>query len=211
MYDKIIAIIANGEIIESLLLEEILADVSIIIAADGGAVNCRILNIKPDYIIGDLDSITPELRRHFSDTKIINRPDQNYTDMQKAIRFALTLSPRRLKILSAFGKRADHTIGNMLIFQDYRESVPIEIYDNYGKMQILNAGKHVIKGETGKTVSILSMAPVTNLTLKGFRYTISNRNFNPSFIGVSNVYESENCQIEFDSGKVFLYEVLKRV
>lgn len=211
MYDKIIAIIANGEIIESQLIKTILSDVSVIIAADGGAVNCRILGIKPDYIIGDLDSVTPELRRHFSGTKIINRPDQNYTDMQKAIRFALTLSPRRLKILSAFGKRADHTIGNMLIFQEYWESVPIEIYDNYGKMQILNAGKHVIKGETGKTVSILSMTQVTNLTLKGFRYTISNRNFNPSFIGVSNVYESENCQIEFDSGKLFLYEVLKKV
>ena len=58
MVSNIVAIIANGEKFND--LEQILKDADIIIAADGGANLCRAKQITPDYIIGDLDSITLE-------------------------------------------------------------------------------------------------------------------------------------------------------
>lgn len=42
---------------------------------------------RPDIISGDFDSISTEVLEHFRSlgTKIINTPDQNYTDFTKAI------------------------------------------------------------------------------------------------------------------------------
>lgn len=207
MSEKIIAILANGNRINHDLLKKILSNVSIIIAADGGAELCRYYSIKPDYIIGDLDSITKETRKKFADTKIIFEPDQNFTDLQKALRFSCTLKPDRIIILFAFGKRIDHTICNILIFQNYRENIPLEIYDGFGKMELYFPGKYDLIGKAGETISFFSLEPIYNLSLTGFKYSISNKIFKKYFIGISNIFEKEKCQIQFDKGKLISYRV----
>ncbi len=209
MSKKIIAILANGNRINNNLLKKALSNASIIIAADGGAELCRYYSIKPDYIIGDLDSITKETRKIFANTKTIFEPDQNFTDLQKALRFACTLKPDRIVILFAFGKRIDHSICNMLIFQNYRENIPLEIYDSFGKMEILFPGKYDVIGKKGEIISLFSLEPIYNLSLIGFKYSIANKIFKKNFIGISNIFEKEKCQIQFDKGKLISYRVFK--
>jgi len=201
---NIISIIANGEVIKKEKVKNILSDSDIIIAADGGANNCNNLGIVPDYVIGDLDSVKKESIP--SKSQIIIRKDQNYTDFQKSLKFAISLFPTKINVFSVIGKRTDHTIANLIILQKNKD-IPIDIYDNYGKMQIFYPGKHQIIGEIGKTVSLFSLQPVKNLILSGFRYPVKNQNFQISFIGISNVYKSKSCSLEFDSGIIFLYEV----
>ncbi|MGD9899058.1 MAG: thiamine diphosphokinase [Calditrichaceae bacterium] len=208
MAGKIIAIIANGESLTSDWSRDNLKDASVIIAADGGAHLCSELDIHPDYIVGDMDSISDALKVKFSDSEYILRPDQNSTDLQKSIDFAISLSPVLIKIFSSFGKRIDHTIANILLFQDYETSVPLVIYDNFGRMSILSPGRHSLRGRIGMTVSMFSLNPIKNLVLEGFRYPVNGQSFSNTFIGVSNVYEKELGHITFDSGKLFLYEML---
>lgn len=208
MAGKIIAIIANGESLVSDWARDNLRDASIIIAADGGALLCSELDIRPDYIVGDMDSISRELKDTFSDSEFILRPDQNSTDMQKAIDFAMSLSPVLIKVFSSFGKRIDHTIANVLLFQEYETSVPLVIYDNFGRMSLLSPGKHSLRGRIGMTVSMFSLNPLENLILEGFKYPVDEQSFSGSFIGVSNVYVKEISHVSFDSGKLFLYEML---
>ena len=116
MEKNVIAIIADGEKVNN--IRRILKDADIIIAADGGANLCKLQKVKPDYIIGDLDSITYENMEFFSDSKFIEITEQENTDLQKALNYALSLNPTKIKIISSFGKRADHTLGNILIFQN---------------------------------------------------------------------------------------------
>ncbi|MGD9486611.1 MAG: thiamine diphosphokinase [Calditrichaceae bacterium] len=208
MAGKIIAIIANGESLTTDWSRDNLKDASVIIAADGGALLCRELDIHPDYIVGDMDSISDELKNTFSESEFILRPDQNSTDMQKSIEFAISLSPVLIKIFSSFGKRIDHTIANILLFQEYETSVPLVIYDNYGRMSLLSPGNHSLRGRIGMIVSMFSLNPIKNLVLDGFRYPVEGKSFPDSFIGVSNVYEKEVGHVSFDSGKLFLYEML---
>ena len=83
MIKNIVAIIANGEKCSN--LEKILMDADIIIAADGGANLCREQQITPDYIIGDLDSITYENMEFFSDSKFIKITEQENTEDRKSV------------------------------------------------------------------------------------------------------------------------------
>jgi thiamine pyrophosphokinase len=204
-----VAIIANGRALESDLARKAVISASIIIAADGGALSCKESEIRPDFIIGDFDSVSRELLEHFHDVEVIHLEDQYSTDMEKALNFATSLSPDRLIVLSAFGKRMDHTGANLLFLTEYNEQIPVTIYDNYGCMRILKAGEHILNYPPGTIISFFSPYPVKNLTLKGFRYNLENQNNDLYFVGISNVCEQTKNFIKFDSGPVFLYQVLK--
>jgi len=206
--ERTIALIANGEPIKPESAHKILQDVEIIIAADGGALYCKKAGIHPHYIIGDLDSISDEVKQFFNNSEIIHLTDQYSTDMEKALKLASSLKPNRLKILSALGNRSDHANANLLFLREYNNEVPVEIYDNFGRLTILKPGKHILKLDVGVTVSFFSMGSIQNLFLKGFKYNLSNQNYESYFVGNSNVVVIEKCEVEFDSGSLFMYEVL---
>jgi len=205
MEKKIIAIIADGEKIDN--IKKILEDVDVIIAADGGANICRTCEVNPDYIVGDLDSITPENIKHFSKSKFIEIKEQDNTDLQKAINYAVKLNPKSIKIISAFGKRADHSLANILIFQNYSEQIPLEIYDNFGVMKFYSPGEHNIALHIGQTISFFSLFPVEGLFLKGFKYSVRDTYNSNNFIGISNVAIEQNCTIKFSKGKMISYTI----
>ena len=209
MSEKIVAIVANGRPLESKLAKHTVKKALIIIAVDGGALACKKSGIKPDFIIGDFDSISRDLLDHYHDVEIIHIEDQYSTDMEKALNFATSLDPDKIIVLSAFGKRMDHTSANLLFLTEYNEKVPVAIYDNYGCMTILKEGKHVLKYKRGTLISFFSPHPVKNLSLQGFRYDVQNQNYDPYFVGMSNVCEQDECIIEFESGRLFSYQVLK--
>jgi thiamine pyrophosphokinase len=205
MKKNIIAIIADGE--KNNHIRSILKNTDIIIAADGGANLCRSQKIKPDYIIGDFDSITYENMEFFSDSKFIEITEQENTDLQKALGYALSLNPTKIIIVSAFGKRTDHTLSNILIFQNYEESIPLNIYDNFGVMTLYSPGKYELKLQLGQTISFFSLIPIKGFSLLGFKYPVVNEDHSNNFIGVSNVIINQKCTIEFQKGKLFSYTI----
>ena len=206
MIKPVIAIIANGDALEPDQLQQRISGCDIIIASDGAAESCRNAGIQPQYIIGDFDSISEDLRRHFKHTRFLERQNQDFTDLQKSVNFALQQQPSRLIILSPFGKRTDHALANVLFLQEYAKKTMLEIFDPYGKMRFLAAGRHEIQATPGQTISFLALQPVTNLRLSGFRYDLAVDEL-PWFAGVSNVYENEIALVQFDKGQLIMYEV----
>jgi len=202
MHYNTICVIANGENINEKYLLKILADIDFIIAVDGGTNICQKYNIKPNVIIGDLDSA-----ENFNAGEIVKQTDQRLSDMEKALDFALQFTPTRIIITAAFGKRKDHSFINLLIFQKYSGKVSLEIIDDFGKMRILQSGKHTLHGFPKKTISLFSLGEIRSLTLSGFKYNLQSRDFKSYFYGLSNVYLSEKVCIEFSSGTLFVYEV----
>jgi len=198
-----IAIITDGESVQN--IRKILRDVDIIIAADGGANLCRSQHVIPDYIIGDIDSITLMNKEFFSESKFIEIKDQNHTDLQKALNYALLLNPTEIRVISAFGKRTDHTLSNILIFQNYNGTIPLKIFDNFGVMSFYTPGEYNLTLQLGQTVSFFSLSPIKGLSLQGFKYPVVNADYSNNFIGISNAAMSQNCTIRFQKGKLILY------
>ena len=205
MKKTVIAIIANGTAPTKKNLTQFLSDIDIIIAADGGADTCLELGLKPDYIVGDLDSVLESTLQLFSEAQVIRLQDQNSSDMQKAISFASGLNPKKIKIFAAFGKRSDHTTSNLLHFASMNLYPELEIFDNYGRFIILESGNHKLQGNPGQTVSLLSLTPLTNLTISGFKYKVTQESFTPFFNGSSNEFLANSANIQFDDGRMFVY------
>ncbi|MBT3168992.1 MAG: thiamine diphosphokinase [Candidatus Cloacimonetes bacterium] len=200
-----IAIVCNGKRIDN--LTEILKNVDTVIAADGGANFCLDNNISPDFIIGDLDSI--KLNCKIKNESLIQITDQNLTDLQKSLNFAEKLNPTEILVISAFGKREDHSIANLLIFQNFSGKAKLKILEKNSEMIILEAGNYFLKNqEIGQTISLFSFDKIEKLTLIGFKYPLLNETFQNNFIGVSNEILQNDCEVKFKTGKLFFIKNL---
>ena len=123
----------------------------------------------PDYIVGDLDSISPELRRDFPD-RIIHVAEQETNDLTKAFRFSRSLGRERLTILGATGKREDHALGNISLLADFAEELPdIEMVTNHGSFSVaLSSGN--FPSRRGEQISFFAIDSGTRVTSEGLKY-----------------------------------------
>ena len=202
MGKKNIVIVGFGEEPAEVLLKSILEEADTVVAADGGADTCMKVGKIPDFVVGDMDSA-----KETGSAEIVKQTDESSTDMEKALDFALLLNPKKIVITAAFGKRKDHAFSNLLIFRKYAEEVKLEIIDDYGELQILLPGKYDFSATPGKTVSMFSIEPLKDFSLKGFRYNLKKHDTTSLFYGQSNVFQEKKCCIEFSSGALYVYEV----
>src|SRR5574340_972093 len=114
----IVFIIAGGPVGDKDFLKAqaaALAPVAMI-CADGGARHLGALGLTPDVIIGDMDSLSPDLLRRFEEggSRGVRHPrDKRETDTQLALEYALQLKPDEIMIFGALGGRIDHTLANI--------------------------------------------------------------------------------------------------
>jgi thiamine pyrophosphokinase len=196
-----ILIIANGKTPNKQLLQSLVIESDCIIAADGGSNICFKNNIYPDYIIGDFDSINNKIKSHFKNSEFIYRPEQDEHDLLKSLKFCDTLKPKKVVGTAVFGKRIDHTLSNMFILQNQEFKFPIKYVDDYSKVFIINK-KQEFKLPPIHPISFLSYKPVFGVTLNGFKYEITGKDFPTGFNGVSNEVSESPASVTIKKGSL---------
>ena len=74
----------------------------IIIAVDKGLESLDKINIEPDYILGDFDSIDNQVLKKYQKTKIRKlNPEKDFTDTHSAINLAIELKSSNITIIGA--------------------------------------------------------------------------------------------------------------
>ena len=105
-------ILANGSFPKHNLAIKILNEAETIICCDGSINNLDRLNIVPTQIIGDMDSISNELKVKYR-SKLIEILDQDQNDLRKSINWLEQNNYKSAIILGATGSREDHSLGNI--------------------------------------------------------------------------------------------------
>lgn len=193
--------------------------IDIIIAVDGGLTVADMADIKPDYIIGDFDTVNSILLfkyENMEDVKIIRyKPEKDSTDTGLAIQKAIEKNSFSIHILGATGTRFDHTISNILLLQTTSEAgIDAMIVNENNRIRLLGYKRKIItltkKDSNYKYVSLIPLSEkVTGITTKGMKYNISNYDFyidKEISMGVSNEIEDEVAEISVVSGKLLLVE-----
>jgi len=176
---KRVFIISNGIINDPEFIRQKLKEMNapIIICADGATRYLRPLDIVPEFIIGDMDSIDDDTMRYFNKrgTTILTYPgNKDETDTQLALEYALKLKPDEIFIFGALGARIDHALANIsLLIMGVKRGVDVKIIDETCELFIVNQ-QGVVEGKAGETVSLLPLSSeVTGITLEGFEYPLS--------------------------------------
>ncbi|WP_039950449.1 thiamine diphosphokinase, partial [Wolbachia pipientis] len=102
-------VVLNGEIPDSSFFKQ---DIPVI-AVDGGANKLLSIGVKPDLVIGDLDSINPNLRANLNTVYL---PDQDYCDFSKAMAHLKTVKLLPSIVTGITGGAIDHILQNINFF-----------------------------------------------------------------------------------------------
>ena len=74
------------------------------------------LDIRPDEVVGDFDSLSEEAKTFYKGVKFSRSEDQDSTDLEKALR---SIDLPVVIVLGAFGGRIDHTLGAIQILHKF--------------------------------------------------------------------------------------------
>lgn len=182
-----------------------------IIASDGGLRILDKLNIIPNYIIGDFDSINKNILDKYINEETIKiiklKPEKDYTDTHMALKLAIELKSKDVTILGAIGSRIDHTIANIHILKEsLKNNVRCKIIDNKNEIQLIDRKTDL---EINRNYKYISLIPLTTtakgVTLTGFKYPLSNATLEAGqSIGVSNEQKEKIAQIYLKEGILIL-------
>lgn len=197
-------VVANGEMCSYELLVAIMEWCPYIVALDGAYDRLAQLQVTPDVVIGDLDSLQstqPTLH-----TEFLKDENQENTDLEKAIDFLLAQGKTDINIVWSTGKRLDHTLNNIAILGKYAEA-NIVVYDNHSKAFVLpkTFTKYYEKGTALSLVPIHTAAGIRTANLK---YNLNNEALEMGVrSGTSNAAKtSDKVAISYESGVLLLIE-----
>lgn len=165
-------IITGGNINKEFLQENIKENkYDKIISADRGLEALNKINIKPDYIIGDFDSVNNEILEKYKDIPITYlKPEKDFTDTHMALKLAIENSAKSITIIGAIGTRLDHSIANIHILKEAIEnSIQAEIIDEHNKITLINKNTKIKKDKSYKYVSLIPLTTkVTRSNIRRF-------------------------------------------
>ena len=179
---------------------KLLKDYDYIIGVDKGALN----GIKNDVIlnvaIGDFDSISECEYNHLKSLVNIEKLNQykDFTDTFYALKYAYELSDDVTIFGGITGKRVEHLIANLNMFNLYPN---LKIIDD-NSMIFVKSKSFEIVNSIYKYASFFAIEEVKDLSLEGFKYKLNNYDLKPfDSLCISNEI-TNNATVKFSDGKL---------
>ena len=175
----------------------------VIIAADGGFVHTQKLQITPDIVLGDFDSLgyTPQAANVFP----VEKDD---TDAMLAVRRGLELGCKEFVLYGSLdGPRLDHTVANFQTLQYLADHGAVGyLIGNTTMVTVVKDGSISFPAGATGTVSVFCMGPdAQGVTLEGLYYPLQNGTLTPGFpLGVSNHFTGANAKISVETGSLLV-------
>ena len=173
---------------------------ALVVAADAGADRLLKYNIVPDWIIGDLDSVSEKTITKLEDWTITNKDIQK-TDLEKAVEYAFEKGVNEVAIMGWDGGRIDHTLAALGMAFDPR----IKLIDDRFTVHCVDKEKK-IKGEEKTLFSLIAM-PEARVSVSGARWNLQHEKLRLGGRGIHNeIGSSGEVTIECHSGNLLLIE-----
>ena len=173
------------------------------IFCDSGLKHQQQLNVQPNLIIGDFDSI----KKPKTDIETIVLPTvKDDTDTFYAVKEALKRGFNEYLLIGVTGNRLDHTLGNLsALLYLYNQGKDAKIIDDYSVMQIVDNNPVII--EKAKYFSLLNISGIaTGVNIENAKYPLNDATVKSEYsYCVSNeLIQNKQAKIYVKNGQMLL-------
>jgi thiamine pyrophosphokinase len=174
-----------------------------LLAADGGADHLAAIGLRPAAVIGDLDSISDQSRGWIGEDRLVSRPNQDRTDLDKALEYAFEeLGLARLTVLAAVGGRVDHELGNLGVLARHGRGEALRFVSAH-EVLIAVRGRASLAAEPGETWSFWCFDREVLVTIGGVRWPVEDEPLDlPRRPSLSNVAVGSRVEVATRGGSV---------
>ncbi len=214
-------IVCNGRISDYEYLSKLVNGADVVICADGGASHLRKINVLPDILLGDFDSVSHTNLEHYRSlgVKILEFPaKKDFTDTQLAVEYAIKGHFDSVILVGALGTRLDHSLANVFLLKKLRENgIDGILVDEHNEIMLIDSEFEIKRGsglmpnlpeiERGKDkISLLPFSDkVQGLTTNGLCYPLDNVEITSGWtIGVSNEFCSDAANVSIKTGLLLI-------
>src|SRR5581483_3457101 len=176
-----------------------------VIAADSGLDHAHSLGIHTDLLVGDLDSVDPDLLRAARDdgTQVEHHPvAKDATDLELALEAARARGAHRVTVVGGTGGRLDHLLANALLLAAPRfADLAIDALLPPARLTVVR-GARTLTGRVGERCTLLPAGgPADGVTTSGLRYPLRGEPPSPGTTrGVSNVFVEPTATVAVRAG-----------
>jgi len=227
-------ILADGAFPTTTHRQELLKRAEAIICCDGAIGKLLDFGREPVAIVGDMDSISPELKAQFAD-RLHQVSEQETNDLTKAVEYCISKGYDEIAILGATGLREDHTLGNIALLADYAPRLKsVCLLTDYGRIDAFRSGMCVddfnvpgldamapevcttrngaftvarFQSFQGQQVSIFALTPDAQISSLGLKYSLENRTLTSWWQGTLNESAGEQFSLSIDQGVLLVYRL----
>lgn len=206
--DFLTIVVANGEVPSSELSLSILNDKKRrIICCDGALHKLLSINIVPDVVVGDGDSMDARL---LHEIPYCQDRSEEYNDLQKALKYCISKGYDDVLLMGCAGLREDHFIANLSILVMYSEQRNLQMLTENGVFNVFR-NTVTLASFPGMPVSVFSRSAQSKLTFKGLKYPVNDRSFKWLWEGSLNEALEDSFIVEAsDDEPVVIYRAFSR-
>ena len=188
---KNIAVVLNGQMPKEKNLINQIQSADYIIAVDGSGNTLIDLNIIPDVIIGDLDSINSIKDKNI---EFVKTEDQSKTDFRKTLEWCIEKNILEISIYGISGKSDDHFLGNYYTLNDFGTIIKWTAYTDFSFISPCKGTKE-FESFSGQKVSLFCMTGESIINSKNLEYPLKSYHLKPSDKAVRNISVSTKFSI----------------
>lgn len=185
-----------------------------VIAVDGGYLYSKVLELAPDIIVGDFDSMGEaereelEMMKHTEEGRIVQlNPCKDDTDTLAALRIGLDKGYRNFHIYGAMGGRLEHTIANIQCLQFLKNrGAKGYIMDAFCMLTLIQNETVAFHKNMEGYLSLFSLGErAEGVSIKNMKYCLDKATLTNDFpVGISNEFIGEEGEITVQSGSALV-------
>ena len=190
------------------ILKKLALDADLLVAADSGLIAAEQAGLKPDWVVGDMDSLADEtgglerLASYPTDRVLRHRPDKDHTDTELALELLREQGCSEIWLAGGGGGRTDHLLAIFALFE--RENPLITRW--------LTANEEIFHMESEKTLSaepkpgsLVSVFPIGegpwHAESTGLKWPLNGLTWQRGTFGLSNIASAGPFKIHSLQGR----------
>jgi thiamine pyrophosphokinase len=208
-----VVIITNGHLSDPVKARRHIHPGDRVICADGGTRHAHAMGLTPDIVVGDLDSLAPNLRAELETAGVrfeIHPVRKDETDLELALRLAIAEGATEVDVLAVLGGRLDQSLANLLLLArpEWSSARVRVIEGNETAWPIWGGQTTTIAGAIGDTLSLVPLTPtVTGVTLEGVEWPLHNATLHlGSTLTISNALAAPLARLRVGEGLILVVQ-----
>jgi thiamine pyrophosphokinase len=176
---------------------------ALVVAADSGLVSAEAAGLRPDWILGDMDSLDdPRRLEAYPPGRVLSYPrDKDYTDTELAFSFLADKGCDEIWLIGGGGGRTDHLFAIRALFE--REPCPARWITAGEDMYCLRGpGELALSIGAGGLLSVFPLGPGPWAARSGgLKWPLDGLSWDRGFFGLSNEAETGDFFIRAGAGR----------
>lgn len=198
-------IFANGVLEEVAWIRPFLNQATAVWAADGGSKHLFRLGHLPDKVIGDMDSLAPDLQTWLTSHQIPfdqHPPAKNETDLELALLLAADWPEEEIWLFGLLGGRLDQMLANILLLaHPALQGKKVKLFTQTEQAWLVRQQTEIV-GQVGDLVSLIPLGgDAQGVSTTGLQWHLQAETLRfGQARGVSNRLTAEKATVTLESG-----------